>query len=213
MYELSRPIAEKNLSVVGNLRIPKLGQRAREMTLVLDGLYGPANWAYCWVKGERVIDFGEVCGDYETSYLMHFKDHPDILSQVLKFGGVYDTSTRNVEAGLDYNHRDENASVHLQDTAIRNIVAKGGLGFTPGAPLLQIRTTSDSEVGRSLSPFNVPFHSPQLILPSDGSVGSWLPDSVEAFYQSNRRLAVPETSDPSAVTALRTFINTAALGL
>lgn len=196
------------LTLLDELHVPKMGSKNNEMREVLDELYGPARWSYYWLKGDEAVDISVVYDDYERSYGEFFDVNPEAWEEVLTYGDVYDTSPANTEAGLDYSHKDERGAVHIQDTAIRNLVVKRGKSFTPGAPLLQIRTTSESEVGRMLSPFYVPFHTPELILPYEGAVRSWHSGSVEEFYQSNRRLAVADAKNLGSIATLRAFMET-----
>ncbi len=192
--------------ILHDLRIPKLGDRAGQMAGVLDEATGSGHWSYCWLKNDEVADFEEVCEDFEISYSQFFIARPQMIAALSQFEEVYDTSPDNIMAGLDYDN--QTGAVHIQDVALRNVMHTLGQSFTAGGGLLQVRTNSADELGRLLSPFNVPYYRPELIL-LDGSEEehSWRPDSIEAFYQLNRRLLLREVSNCAVVKNIRRLVN------
>jgi hypothetical protein len=87
---------------------------------------------------------------------------------------------------LDYTVQ-ETGRTHVQDIAIRRVVARLGRQFE-GDQLIQIRDAlGDHPLSMALSPGQVPFHRPDVILLPEIE-GWWLPGSVESFYQSNKLL-------------------------
>ncbi|MAF99327.1 MAG: hypothetical protein CMH61_01825, partial [Nanoarchaeota archaeon] len=74
----------------------------------------------------------------------------------------------------------------LQDIAVRRVLRRLGRHFE-GDHLVQIR--GHKSEGYVLNPGQVPFHKPELILPSERKRW-WKEGSVEAFYQHNKILVV-----------------------
>lgn len=144
-----------------------------------DARYGVGRWRLVWHGGE-------VTALYEDAYFAYLSERSDLLERLLADArDVYDDAESNVDSGLDYT-RQETAQTHLQDIAIRRCLVRLGRTFR-GQDLVQIRSSSSHPVGAALSPTNVPFHRPELIL-QPAVPGWWTPGSVEDFYQSNKVL-------------------------
>ena len=154
----------------------------------LDKRFGNENWRLAWQVGEKFVPFEEAAEIYGEAYYQYLLRSPDIVYYLVTHAkDVYDNSPTNVQAGLNYNHQ-ENSSTHLQDTATRRAIARMGKIFQ-GSELIEIRPRSKDPIGRKLSPGTVPFHKPELILPTDGAIKRWWQEgSTEAFYQNNKCL-------------------------
>lgn len=131
------------------------------------------------------FEFAEACVIfYEESYYRHLKDRPADLDFICSFGECIDNAPTNVRSGLDYT-KQEAFSTHIQDIAVRNVLARLGRRFEgPAGKLLVIRS-ADSE-GFRFGPGNIPFMFPDRITqpslcPKWAGVGS-----VEDFWQSNK---------------------------
>ena len=154
----------------------------------LDKRFGNGNWRLAWQVGERFLPFEKAAEEYGEAYYQHLLKNSDIVNYLVTHAkDVYDNAETNVDSGFDYTHQ-ENGSTHLQDIAIRRAIAKMGKSFY-GNELIEIRPKSKDLVGRQLSPGTVPFHKPELILPTDVTIKRWWQEgSTEAFYQNNKCL-------------------------
>lgn len=155
----------------------------------LDERHGPANWRLSWRFGARQLTFEEVCLVYEDAYYAFLRTHSEVLDQLCRDArDVYDDACSNVSSGLDYLAQ-ETGRTHVQDIAIRRCLRRLGRRFT-GGNLVQIRSTLGTHpLSVTLSPGHVPFHRPELI-GAPQLEGWWEPNSVEAFYQSNKWIQV-----------------------
>lgn len=171
-----------------------------------DSLYGEGNWEIDWVFGEnltwlggdnpirgeyQLLEFPDNCEPYEHSYFMYFSNHRDELEWIANtYEDVFDNSPTNIKSGLDYTKQEKGIGTHIQDIAVRNVVAKFRLKFR-GRGLLQVRTGVGGP-GEKWSPMNIPFYEPKWIMQPKRS-GWWdkgVADSVECWYQSNKILLV-----------------------
>jgi hypothetical protein len=103
---------------------------------------------------------------------------------------VYDTDLSNINSGFDYTAQ-EGPRTHIQDIAIRRVVRDEGLAFRGPAPVRIRQELGTHPLSMTLSPGRVPFHRPELIIQPQ-LTGWWHPDTVEAFWQSNKILMVKE---------------------
>ena len=143
-----------------------------------------------------IIEKPEALQIYEDAYYEFLKSRKDILDWLVhEASDVYDTAISNIESKLDYS-KQETLNTHIQDIAIRRSVLRLGKQFKGNMPL-EVR--SRDKEGWKLSPCNVPFHLPEMILKEEikdyPEKGLWwerlgIPDSVEAFYQRNKVLQV-----------------------
>lgn len=191
---------EDGFSVAG--RPGYFGKRRDETHRNYDLKYGKGNWKIGWAVGENlkwsdknniiegeyhVFDFIRACKLYEDAYYRYFKQNKGELDWITENSAdVYDNALTNVNSGLDYGKQEEGIGTHIQDIAIRNVIARFGKEFE-GKDLLQIRVGG---VGEKWNPAHIPFHKPEWILRPELN-GWWdgvIEDSVECFYQSNKVL-------------------------
>jgi len=165
--------------------------------------YGKDGWQLAWMPSKYLhrayvpYDFINACkAFYEQSYYIYMRSLPfEILDELCRYGECYDNAITNVKSRLDYTIQ-EAYSTHIQDIAVRNVMAALGRKFmTGGAPLLQIRGSKVSiggtcSLGTLLSPANVPFYDPDMII-QPSKCPDWANEgSVEDFWQSNKILQV-----------------------
>lgn len=152
-----------------------------------DARFGAGSWRLAWQAGDAVLERDGMTMLYEDAYMAFLEAHPEVLEQLLEHArDVYDDDPSNVASGLDYRVQ-ETARTHVQDIAIRRCVVRLGRVFA-GSELLQIRDAlGEHELSMALSPGQVPFHRPELLLAPELD-GWWQAGSVESFYQSNKLL-------------------------
>ena len=152
-----------------------------------DREYGAGGWRLAWKVDDAAFNRQQMTMLYEDAYYEVMSAQPDIVDQlVAEASDVYDDASTNILSGLDY-HRQETARTHVQDIAIRRVVARLGRAFA-GDRLIQIRDElGDHPLSMTLSPGRVPFHRPDLLMQPELE-GWWKPGSVESFYQSNKIL-------------------------
>ena len=161
------------------------GKKRDEKYAGWDGKYGRDNWRIAWLWNGGAVEREFSYHLYETSYGFDSFKREDLWKELLKEAcDVYDMSQKDTESGLDY-FIQQDIATHLQDIAIRRVVATRGWRFE-GSKLVQIRS-HDERWGKLLSPGKVHFHLPELIV-SPHLKGWWDCDSVEDFYQSNKVL-------------------------
>ena len=169
-----------------------LGRKRNDMYEIWTERYGEGNWRIAYQWKEDVIPLEVGIQIYEDGYYEFLKNNNSILEWLVsRASDVYDTDPTNVHSGFDYAIQ-ETENNHIHDIAIRRVVARLGKSFE-GEHLLWIR--SKSEEGRVLSPGNVPFHLPELIVQEEikdySGIGMWWEkDSIEDFYQKNKILQV-----------------------
>lgn len=182
------------------------GKRRDEILEKYNQTYGKNNWKTSWVVGKNlkwvggeepvqgeyvVFDYAHVCKLYEDSYYEYFRQRPGELEFIIKNASeVFDNYESNVESGLNYEKQEPKIGTHIQDIAVRNVVARFGRQFE-GKKLLQIRTI-EGNIGAKWSPMQIPFHRPDCIM-QPKAIGWWdrgVANSVECFYQSNKILLV-----------------------
>ena len=156
-----------------------------------DARFGHGNWRLVWKIGPAHHDFLGACALYEDAYYEHLKNvHEDREQLIREASDVFDDSFTNVGSGLNY-FIQETTRTHVQDIAIRRSLVRLGLWFEGDSPV-QIRDKlGEHPLSIKLSPGQVPFHRPDLIEQPE-LAGWWKPQSVEAFYQSNRFLQILE---------------------
>ena len=162
-----------------------------KLTVKLNEVYGDGNWRFRWLNNESVLDFLGACKLYEEAYLVDATETRPGLWNKLRITAreVYDNALSNIDSGLDYLIQ-EAGSAHIQDIAVRNVFDKLNWGFE-GEELVQIRSNSAHGFARQLSPMNVLFHKPGLII-QPSLQGWWKPGSVEEWYQTNKVFQVKE---------------------
>ncbi|MBS3125753.1 hypothetical protein J4211_05925 [Candidatus Woesearchaeota archaeon] len=189
--------------------------KQRDVTLKgLDLKFGDGNWMIGWVAGIGlkwreenkllegryvVFDFPRACRLYEDAYYEHFKQQQDELEWIIAHASeVFDNAETNIASGLDYLKQEE-SSTHIQDIAIRNVMARFGRQFE-GKELLQIRIDC---VGEKWNPANILFHKPEWfveprnVADATGKERWWVREryrarekSVECWWQSNKFVLV-----------------------
>lgn len=163
-----------------------VGRRARKAGQDLDRKYGKDGWRIAYLYRGDVITRERALDLYAAAYHVHLRDNPDVLEWLLSTAcDVYDIAPSDVESGTDFTIQKSRA-VHLQDIAVRIAVRRLGREFA-GEELLQIRGKRSR--GARLGPGVVPFHDPDAIEQPELD-GWWGPQSVEAFWQSNKVLQV-----------------------
>lgn len=170
------------------LRPGYFGSRRNQILHKYDRLYGKNNYRICWKVSDRILEIPYALMLYEDAYYEFLKNDPRLLDSLITSAkDVYDNAKTNVKSELTYENQ-ENHSNHYQDIAIRRVVMRLGKKFQ-GKRLIQIRHSSASGIGKSLSPGRVPFHLPFLIEKPVKS-GWWNSGTVEEFWQSNKVLQV-----------------------
>ena len=159
--------------------IPRLSKHKHTFVTLQDEKYGSGNWRFAWKYGAQYLNFLEACQVYEAGFEKHFEQNPDKLKYLSdNASNVYDTNMSNIQSGKDYTHQ-EDSSTHLQDISIRRIMAKLNMPFNGNKPI-QIRSTSEDAIGKTLTPLKVPFHEPEKVL-TDKEI-----PTIEDFWQCNR---------------------------
>lgn len=172
------------------------GRKKGEKIAELNRKYGEGDWRLVWQIADDEIDpgreFAEACKDYyEESYYRWFMVRPEELDFICSFGECIDNAPTNVQSGLDYT-KQEAFSTHIQDIAVRNVLARMGRKFEgPPDKILVIRTKDSA--GFRFGPGNIPFYEPELIAqpskcPQWANIGS-----VEDFWQSNKYVQIRVT--------------------
>jgi peptidyl-tRNA hydrolase len=162
------------------------GKKKRQRRTELAEKYGDKNWRLAHLVSDKLLSREEALIHFENSYLHYFQNNPEILDWLISCAQeIFDTNPSNVDSGLDYSIQETDA-VHLHDIAIRRVLQKLNKSFQ-GNTLLQIR--GENSEGFILSPGQVPFYKPELILKPELK-GWWQKKSIESFWQSNKVLAV-----------------------
>ena len=170
------------------------GRRRDQIVLGYDTKYGAGQWRLVWiVDGGATHTFEDACKYfYEESYYLYLKDRPDDVDFICEFTECMDNSPTNVHSGLDYTAQ-EAYSTHIQDIAVRNVLARLGRSFTGKRTELLVIRSADS-AGFRFGPGNVPFYAPSAIM-QPSKCPSWANrGSVEDFWQSNKWLQIDERS-------------------
>lgn len=164
--------------------------RKRDMILrQLDAKHGAGNWTLAWVTGRRddllMLGFEAACRTwYEESYFQHLVARPGDVDLICAYEEVIDNAESNVQSGLDY-AKQEAFSTHIQDIAVRNVLARLGRRFEGvRRELLVIR--GPETTGYQWSPGLVSFVTPRLITQPSLAPPWAQPNSVEDFWQSNK---------------------------
>lgn len=171
------------------------GKRRDTIVMRYDVTYGADNWRLVWVlppfknAPSVALTFEQACKVvYEESYMRYLQDRPDDVDFICEFVDCIDNSATNVHSGLDYTAQ-ESGSTHIQDIAVRNVLAKLGRSFTgKRTELLVIREPAST--GYRFGPGNVPLYRPELIIQPSKCPRWATPGSIEDFWQSNKHLQV-----------------------
>ena len=127
-------------------RIGYLGIKAKRFSERNTNLYGQ-DWGIGFIVNNQLISRDEALKYYEESYRSHLEKNPQLLEYIINHAAdVYDTDPSNIESGLNWHHQ-EGSQTHLQDIAVRRVLAGLKLKFK-GQRLLQIRE-KDSELAQS----------------------------------------------------------------
>jgi len=164
------------------------GRKRDEIYRQFDEKYGAGKWRIMWQwDTSLLISYIDACRIYEYSYYADSFRRDDLWKELAsKAKNVYDHQESDIESGLDYMIQ-KGTATHLQDIAIRRVLARRGLQFQ-GSELIQIRSHK-TYWGKNLSPGKVPFHIPQIIA-VPRLEGWWDASSIEDFWQSNKMLQV-----------------------
>jgi hypothetical protein len=183
------------------------GNNGLQIDQKFDQRFGEYSWSKAHNYDDKLFSKEKIIKIYEEGYFQFLKNNPDVLEWLVSTASeVYDIDPSNVNSSLDYSVQ-ECSATHLQDIAVRNVLDRLGRVFE-GDHLVQIRG-HESE-GYVLNPGQVPFHRPDLIIPTE-TKSWWKPDSVEAFYQHNkvllvdpeRLLVTPDVSCPDGNTIFK----------
>ena len=113
----------------------------------------------------------------------------------MSFGECYDNDPSNIKCGCK--HDPKACPRHIQDVSVRRALYRLGVWFNgPKDKLLEIRANGSN--GCMLSPFNVPFHRPDLIPIGEhaGPCPKWCnPGTVEAWWQAAKVIIIDSTND------------------
>lgn len=170
-------------------RVGLLGKERDAFHREMDERYGAGNWELRQVHRGKILTKAEALQLYEDSYVAFFEKNPTILEDLLhRAKDVYDTAPSNVESGTDYG-KQETASTHLQDIAVRRAVQRLGRRFE-GKALLQMRGPGTPLY--HLTPGFIPFVDPEAIVTAPRLyTADWIhPLSAEDFWQNNKLLVV-----------------------
>jgi hypothetical protein len=167
------------------------GAKREEKHAAFDQTYGVGQWRIAWElpigTTSLVLSFEEMCRlCYEEAYVRFLSANPDLLAELIQVASnVYDDAVSNIASGFCYSAQ-ETGRTHVQDIAIRCALARLGTWFQGDQPI-QIRAKQgEHRLSPILSPGDVPFHLPESIVQPQVEKWWWKPDSVEAFYQSNK---------------------------
>jgi hypothetical protein len=162
------------------------GKKRKQIHNEYNKKYGVYSWRLVWSVNNMIYQFNDAIQLYEDAYYRYFLDNKgNLLSLVERASDVYDNDESNVISGYQYGIQ-ETDSNHYQDVAVRRCVMRFGKKFN-GDKLIQIRHNSKDDIGKLLSPGNVQFHMPQLII-RPYLEGWWNDNTVECFWQSNKVL-------------------------
>ncbi len=166
----------------------RLGVRREKKIAKLNKELGNSTWRFAWDNGKgEYLGFDGATKHFEKSFEKYLNRHPDMIQYLSDNASeVYDIEPSDVESGKNYYIQSPRAT-HIQDIAIRRIMSQQNLPFN-GNRLIQIRGVKENpdDVGRALSPFNVPFYLPNIVR-SDKSE-----PSTEDFWQKNRIIQVSD---------------------
>jgi hypothetical protein len=173
-----------------------LGKRRDEKYLEWNDKYGHGSWRLVWQWGDQFLDFLGACMIYEDAYFNFLELHPEVLNRlVTEAREVYDDDPSDLGSRFSYLIQ-ATKRTHIQDIAIRRCVVRLGTWFR-GRELIRIRQEQGNhQLSMILSPGRVPFHIPAMIV-SLQLTGWWNPDTVEAWYQSNKILQILKNQNPA----------------
>jgi hypothetical protein len=182
------------------------GRRKNEKIAALNKKYGEGKWELRHVMPfdplpgttepvipspvtlEETYDFMRACKElYEESYFKFLTANPDKVALICAFYEVFDNADTNVFSGTDYT-KQEAFSTHIQDIAIRNVLARLGRKFSPlpSSGLLQVRGPDSVGYQLGLNPGQVPFFAPGMITQPSLAPLWAMKGSVEDLWQSNK---------------------------
>lgn len=190
------PISIKQQAVQLVERPGYLGRHRDAKIAELNQNFGVDGWQFVWKWGVHRLNFVEACGIYEDAYHSYLMANPAILALLItEASEVYDDEVTNIDSGFDYTAQ-ETKRTHVQDIAIRRSLRRLGTWFAGPEPIRIRDSLGSHRLSMVLSPGQVPFHMSEMIdQPSvERQLGNdkswWQPNSVEAFYQSNRWIAL-----------------------
>jgi hypothetical protein len=172
-----------------------LGKKRDEVYALWDSKYGSGKWTLAYRWGEQILSPKEGIQIYEDAYYEYLKDSVILDGLLADAYDIFDTAPSNVLSKFDYD-KQETPNNHIHDIAIRRSVLRLGK-FFKGKNLIQVR--GEGTKGACFSPYMIPFHLPELIVPGEikdyGNKGPWwikkgIPNSVEEFYQQNKILVL-----------------------
>ncbi len=167
----------------------RLGYAGRKKTLrrtELENKFGKDNWIIAHLVDGKLLSREEALVYFEEGYFQFFKKNPELLDWlILTAQDIYDTDPSNIDSKFDYSIQETEAA-HLNDIAIRRVIKRLGKEFQ-GSKLLQVH--GENSEGFVFTTGQVPFHKLDLIY-SPQIKGWWSKNSIEAFWQSNKVLAV-----------------------
>lgn len=165
--------------------LPVMGTRRQELAQQWDQRFGQGQWRMVWHAGKELLTQQQMLDDiFAASYIQLLENNQPLTDALCQQASeVYDDNISNIASGTEWTCQETDRN-HFQDIAVRIALKKLGRSFQ-GQQLLCVRSNGGHPLSKQFSPGFVPCISPKLILPGKGW---WQPDSVEAFYQNNRRL-------------------------
>lgn len=151
-----------------------------------DARYGKDGWRIRHRLGGEVLDRPDAARHCADAYAAFLAARPELLDWLCTAAAdIYQTAHSNIRSGLDYALQ-ETKMEHVHDIAVRNALAQLGRRFS-GEKLVHIG--GQGQLDAPLNPGAVPFHHPEWIVQPALELW-WQPDSVEAFWQSNKVLQI-----------------------
>jgi hypothetical protein len=185
IYLRDKSELEGKIILLGELSY--FGKQKDQKCIDLSNRFGD-HWKIGWYVDGEIETKETALILYEDAYFNFLNNDSKVLDWLVNTASeVYDISTEDVKSALDYSIQTSEAN-HLQDIAIRRCLYRLNKEFQ-GDHLVQVRGRKTE--GYVLNPGKVPFHIKHYILHSKDTKW-WNPDSVEAFYQHNKVLAVDE---------------------
>lgn len=171
------------------------GKHRAEKEQEYDQKYGLGGWSECWQVKDCIFNFHAAVMLYDDAYYFYLRDNPELITWCESFDECYDNDKSNVNCGTT--HNTTSVPRHIQDVSVRRALLRLGTYFRGkgnGDNLLWIR--SEDSNGWKLSPGNVPFHLPNIILSEKegGPIRKWVQyNSVEEFWQRNKVIIATPT--------------------
>lgn len=165
------------------------GYNRQEREKKLDKKY-PEGWREAHRFVDKIIPKKLALQICEDAYFLYLREQRDLLGRLIdEARDVIEAAEGDVESSIFYTRQQGKERFHYADIAVRRAMIRLGRSFNGERLIIVARPPIPSQQVKDsipeLSPYNVPFHIPDEIIKPESKNG-WNPDSVEAFYQSNR---------------------------